>query len=462
MSTVGISFGSATSGTGFDVASTVASIMAVERTPETAWATRTTTLQGQDAVLSTLGTNTSALSAAMAALTSFDGVFSQKTGATSDSTYVVLTNVTNSADIASHTISVQALAQTSRQRSDVVPASTTLSGTLKLTVGSGTEHDIAIAASSTLAQVASQVNAAAVGVTASLITDSNGSRLVLTSGTSGAAGEISADSSGLTDSSGNSLPLTEVQAGTDAAYTLDGASLTSSSNTVSTALTGVTFQLVAANGGRGTTSTPTTLQVAADTSSVSTALSTFVSAYNSLATNLNAQEGKDSSGNAEPLFGNPIVQQLQSSLSSALSFVKGTYSTTTGATQPMSLATLGIATGTDGTLTLDSSTLTSVLTSRLSDMTTFFQETKNFGQNFSKTLLNLSNTGNGALALAVSNNTAEERTLADNKTNLETRLSVYQTNLTQELTTANEILQSIPTQLKGITALFDAITGKTS
>lgn len=462
MSTVGISFGSATSGTGFDVASTVASIMAVERTPETAWATRTTTLQGQDAVLSTLGINTSALSAAMAALTSFDGVFSQKTGATSDSTYVVLTNVTNSADIASHTISVQALAQTSRQRSDVVPASTTLSGTLKLTVGSGTEHDIKIAASSTLAQVASQVNAAAVGVTASLITDSNGSRLVLTSGTSGAAGEITADSSGLTDSSGNSLPLTEVQAGTDAAYTLDGASLTSSSNTVSTALTGVTFQLVAANGGRGTTSTPTTLQVAADTSSVSTALSTFVSAYNSLATNLNAQEGKDSSGNAEPLFGNPIVQQLQSSLSSALSFVKGTYSTTTGATQPMSLATLGIATGTDGTLTLDSSTLSSVLTSRLSDMTTFFQETKNFGQNFSKTLLNLSNTGNGALALAVSNNTAEERTLADNKTNLETRLSVYQTNLTQELTTANEILQSIPTQLKGITALFDAITGKTS
>ena len=466
MGTVGISFGSATSGTGFDVASTVSSILAVERTPETAWATRTTALQAQDTVLSTLGTNTSALSTALATLTGFDGVFSQKTGATSDTTAVVLTNVTSAADIASHTLSVQTLAQTSKDHSNAVASGATLQGTLKLTVGSGTEQDVTIAAGSTVAQVASQINAASLGVTASLITDSSGTRLSLTSGTSGTAGELTIDSSGVTDSTSTPLSFVESQPGVDAAYTLDGASLTSSSNTVSTALSGVTFQLVGTTSNSSvtgtTSSTSVTLQVAADTSSVATALSTFVSAYNTLAKSLTAQEGKDSSGNAEPLFGSPVVQELQSGLSAALSFVNGTYSTVSGATQPVSLSTIGITAGTDGTLTLDTSTLSSALSSRYADITTFFQTAGNFGQNFATTLNNLGNSGTGVLALASGNNSTEESTLADNKTNLEARLSTYQTNLTTELTTANEILQSIPSQLKGITALFDAITGNTS
>ncbi len=465
MSTVGISFGSATSGTGFDVATTVSSIMAVERTPETAWATRTTTLQAQDTVLSTLGTEASALSSALATLTSFDGVFSQKTGATSDTAAVVLTNVTSSAEVESHTLTVQTLAQTSKDRSNTIVSGTTLSGTLKLTVGSGTQQSVFLDSGSTVKQIASRINSASVGVTASVITDSSGSRLTLTSGTSGAGGEVTIDSSGVTDSTGTALSFTEVQPGVDAAYTLDGASLTSSSNTISTALTGVTFQLVgltSTSGSSSSTDNATTLQIAADTSSVSTALSTFVSAYNTLAKALTAQEGKDSSGNAEPMFGSPVVQQLQSGLAAALSFVNGTYSTATGATQPVSLATLGITAGTDGTLTLDTSALSSALSSRLSDITTFFQTTGYFGQNFATTLNNLGSTGAGALGLAISNNTTEESTLADNKTALEARLSVYQTNLTTELTTANEILQAIPSTLKGITALFDAITGNTS
>ena len=48
MGTVGINFGSATSGTGFDVTTTVSAIMSNLRAPETAWATRTTALQSQD------------------------------------------------------------------------------------------------------------------------------------------------------------------------------------------------------------------------------------------------------------------------------------------------------------------------------------------------------------------------------------------------------------------------------
>src|ERR1700712_834824 len=83
MSTVGINFGSATGGTGFDVATTVTSIMDNYRLPETAWAKQTTALQAQDTALSTIGTDLSALSASLETLTSFDGSFSQKDGAVS-------------------------------------------------------------------------------------------------------------------------------------------------------------------------------------------------------------------------------------------------------------------------------------------------------------------------------------------------------------------------------------------
>ncbi len=452
---VGISFGSATSGTGFDVATTVASIMTVERTPETAWATQTTALQAQDTVLSTLGTNMSALSTALSSLTNFDGVFSTNTGATSDSSTVALTTVGSTAAAGTHTLTVTNIAATSKQYSSAVASTATLGGTLKLTVGSGTANSLTISAGSTVAQVAAQINASSAGVAASVVTDSNGSHLSLVSGTSGAAGELTVDSSGVTASSGGALSFTESTPGVDAAYTLDGISLTSSSNKISTALTGATFQLLAPT----STGSSVLLEIEPDTSSVSTTLSTFVSAYNTLIKALAAQEANDSTGTAQPLFGSPVISQLQSSLSSALSF---TSSSTSTSTTPISLVSLGITTGTDGTLTLDTSALSSALSANLSGVESFFQSAGNFGQNLSTALINLGSSGTGALALATANNSTQETELATNKTNLEARLGTYETDLTTELTTANQILQSIPTTLKGITALFDAITGNTS
>ncbi len=453
---VGISFGSATSGAGFDVTTTVASIMAIQRTPETAWATRTTALQTQDTALTALGTNVSALSTALSSLTSFDGVFASKGGATSNTDAVILTNVGNSASIASHTLTVSRLAQTSQYYSGAVASSSTLAGTLKLTIG-GNETDLTIGSGSTVAQVAAQINSSSAGVKASVITDSNGSRLALTSATSGSAGELTVDSSALTNSGTSSaVSFTESQAGVDAAYTLDGASLTSSSNTISSALTGITFQLL------GTTTSNVTLQIAADTSSVSTTIQSFVTAYNALTKALNAQEAKDSSGTAMPLFGNPVISQMQSGLATALNFTGSTSSSSTSSANAVSLSTLGLSVGSDGTLTLDSSALSAALSSKLDAVTSFFQNAGNFGQNFASSLETMGSSGTGAVALALKNNSDEESTLADNKTNLETRLSTYEANLTTELTTANEILQAIPTTLKGITALFNAITGNTS
>ena len=55
MGTVGLSFGSATSGQGFDVATTVTQIQAAESAIETPWQNQLTTLQAQDTVFTFAG-----------------------------------------------------------------------------------------------------------------------------------------------------------------------------------------------------------------------------------------------------------------------------------------------------------------------------------------------------------------------------------------------------------------------
>ena len=149
-----------------------------------------------------------------------------------------------------------------------------------------------------------------------------------------------------------------------------------------------------------------------------------------------------------------MVSRIQSALSSALSFTKGGLSTSS-----LSLVSLGVTTNIDGTLSLDTDALSSALSNRYSDAQTFFQQAGEFGQNFVSVLNTLGSTGNGTLALAKAANASTESDLANNKTKLEARLSDYETNLTAELNTANQILQAIPNQLKQVTALFDAING---
>jgi flagellar hook-associated protein 2 len=449
MSVVGINFGSATSGTGFDVASTVASIMAIQRTPETAWKTQITALQAQDTALTTLGTDLSSLTTALSALTSFDGAMSAKSGASSDSTVATLLSADFTARAGSHTLTVTSLAQTSTQNSDAIAANDTLSGTFTLQVGSGQAKSITLdSTNNTLAGLAAAINAAGMGVTADVITGSSGSRISLISQTSGSAGNLTVTSA-LTDSATSTALNFQVgQAGKDAAFNIDGMDMTSSSNTVTSAIPGVTVQLLSPS------STGTQIQIVNDTSAVSTALTSFVTAYNKLITDMTTQEGKDSTGVAEPLYGTPVLSQIQAQISLAL----GTASTGSGSL--MYLTQLGISAGTDGKLSLDSSTLSSQLNENFSDTTSFFQNAGNFGQKLLTTLGNLGATGaNSTIKMALSQNADEESRLTDNTTALETRLTTYQASLTAELNMANQILQGIPGQLDEINQIYAAITG---
>jgi flagellar hook-associated protein 2 len=125
-----------------------------------------------------------------------------------------------------------------------------------------------------------------------------------------------------------------------------------------------------------------------------------------------------------------------------------------------SLTSLGISVNNNGSLTLDASSLDSVLNTDFSSVVGFFQNANSWGQSFNTMLTNAGTSSKtGILALASTSNSSIESTLNANISREQSLISIQQTSLTAELNSANEILQEIPTELEGVNELYSAITG---
>jgi flagellar hook-associated protein 2 len=559
MATVGLSFGSPTSGTGFDVSSTVASIVSNLQNVETPWKNQLTSLQGQDTVLSNLGTLFSNLSNDISQLTDFQGVLAQKTGSSSNTNVLELTSASSTAAAGTHTVTVANLAQTSSGYIDPVSnTSDTLAGSIQIAVNGGKAQAFNLSDLSSseqnLAGLAGAINSAGIGVSASVLTDSAGSRLSLVSSTSGAAGQLTV-SSNLTDANQDStsnptgaLGYNDTVDGKDANLTVDGVTLKSASNTVSNLIPGVTFQLLAPTA----SNSPVQVVIANYNSNVESTVSSMISDYNALIGALNAQEGNDSTGKAQPMFGSPTISLLQQqllgsvnsenpngyldavsnsgdTLSGSITIQAGTGAAKTitldstdntlsglasainasgagveanlvtnslgtqlvlesqqsGANGQLtvsssiadvtnsntklnynpssdltSLSALGISVNNDGTLTLDSSTLDSLLNTDFGGVVGFFQNANSWGTNFASMLNNAgSGSSEGIVKLAENSNSTIETNLNASISKEESLIATQQKALTAELNSANEILQQIPSQLNGVNEIYAAITG---
>lgn len=473
MGSVGLNFGSATSGAGFDVTSTVNQIVTNLQSVETPWKSRLTALQSKDTALSSLGTQISTLSTDLQNLTDFSGTLAYKTGSSSDTSVLSLSSASAQSVAGTHTIVVQNLAQTSSAASDSVGSNDVLTGGITFKVGSGSWQTVNVGDSSsaaTLSGLSAAINSADLGVTASVLTNADGTqRLSLVSQTHGAAGQITianasnnaASPTTLADSTkadaNTGLGLATIQDGKDAAITVDGVKLTSASNTVTNAIPGVTFQLLS-TGTASSDGTPQTVQVviANDTSSIESAINTFVNDFNTVMKAVNAQEGKDSSGNPEPLYGTSVLSQMQQSLLSAVS-------SSFGSNTINSLISLGITANTsaDGTISLNADTLSSALNNNFDQVVSLFQDTGSFGSSFTSTLegLGTDKTQGGLIGLALSEDSSQETTLNDNISKQEARIAIEKTNLTTELNEANQILQAIPSMINQVNEMYSAITG---
>jgi flagellar hook-associated protein 2 len=458
MGSVGISFGNPTSGQGFDVSSTVSQIVTNLRAVETPWQNQLTALKAQDTALTNMGTDLSTLATSLSSLSEFDGIFSQMEGSSSDNSVVELTSATAGAVAGSYTVVVSQLAQTYSYSGTAVGAKDTLAGSLEIngqtiTISDGTATDgngDTIPANNTLSSLMACINAGSYGVTATIVTGTAGSQLALMSDTSGAAGAVTLDGSALKDATTGVTGVTFglVQQGQDAVLSVDGVSTTSSTNTVTTAIPGVTMQLLAAAKNESVQ-----VEITTDTTDVQSAVTTFVSAYNTVVHDLTTQEGDDASGNPEPLYGTPELALLQEQLQQSLTFVQSSGTIT-------SLSQLGISATDNGTLSLNSTMLGSALGNNYQDVVNFFQGSDSFGSTMTTTLNNVGNNDpDGVIYLALTQDSTQESQLSTNISNEESSISAQQTQLTTELNAANYTLEEIPSQLDEVNEMYSAITG---
>ena len=455
MGTVGISFGSPTAGTGFNVSDTVSQIVANLQNVEAPWKSQLANLQSQDTAISSLGSLLSTLSNDVSQFTDFEGVLSQKEGSSSDTSVLALTSASSSAVAGTHTIVVNSLAATSSGYLDeIANSSDTLTGSISIKVGSGAAHTITLdSGDNTLSDLAAAINSAGIGVTAGIISDTNGSRLSLVSGTSGTAGDLTVTSAITDSSTSTALDFNNAVSGANASLIVDGINVSSASNTVSTVIPGVTFQLLATSPVTNGTPENIQVQIVNDTASVTSSLDQFVSDYNSVVSAINAQEANTSSGTAAPLFGTPTLTLLQEQ-------ILGSINSENSQGDIGSITQLGITVNDDGTISLDSATLNNELNSDYSGVVSFFQNPNSWGIYFSNTLNNLGTSNvTGTLALALSSDSATESTLNQNISTENLLISSQQISLTEELTSADETLQAIPSNLDNINELYSAITG---
>src|SRR6202000_2601323 len=144
MGTIGLSFGSPTSGQGIDVASTVTQMVTQLKATETPYKNQLTALQSQDTVISNLGSLLSTLSNDITGLTDPAGVLSGKQGSSSDTNKLALLSADTTATAGRHTVTVQDLAQTSTEASSAVGANDILSGSFSFHIGSGTSQTVSV------------------------------------------------------------------------------------------------------------------------------------------------------------------------------------------------------------------------------------------------------------------------------------------------------------------------------
>ncbi|CAN5403120.1 flagellar filament capping protein FliD [soil metagenome] len=206
----------------------------------------------------------------------------------------------------------------------------------------------------TMEGVASAINAAKAGVTATVVSDSAGARLMIKS----ASGEEQAFTLDATEGATPGLSALNIGVGAtgtsigsaakDAIVALDGVALKRDTNSISDLIPGVKLDLVSVS------TTPVTLGSTRPTAAITQAVSDFVATYNEYFATVKTATDPSTGSLRNDMAAKALQQGLQ-----ALTLTEVTSSGSPGA--PLTLAGIGIGTNRDGTLTVDSAKLTQAL-----------------------------------------------------------------------------------------------------
>jgi flagellar hook-associated protein 2 len=292
--------------------------------------------------------------------------------------------------------------------------------------------------SNNLNTMVSQINGLGAGVTASVLTTSNGDFLSLTANATGATTLQLNDLS----AGGSTNIITAADQGTDAKFQLNGIPIDQSSNTVNNVIPGLTLTIA------GKSTSATTLTLASNSSQLSNDLQSFVTNYNAVATAVQAQTG--TSGGA--LVGDATIVQLQQTMQQMLSH----FSSSTGSVG--SLSDLGVTFGgINGQLSYDPTVVEGMSSSQLTDALNFVGSTTSGLGGFSQNFDQFSNSVTGLIQTEIASDTTSD---AKFQTQIETttnQINTMQQNLAKQIEASDALESAYESQQTELTASLQGL-----
>jgi len=475
---------------GINTANIVSALVAVELAPLTALSAQAALDSAQISAFGTMQAEFSSLATTANAMATPDA-WQSKTASSSNSSVATIA-VTTAAQPGTFTLNVNQLALTQKLTSTGIPTGSTVgSGTLTFQAGTWTGSgstatfaattgsapvSITVSATDTVASLAASINASNAGVTATVFNDGTSDHLLLASSATGAAAGFTVTA---TDGSGNpstnglanyaltadatthvinptgmAASGTPIQFAQNAQVTVNGLAVTSATNTLSNNIPGVTINLLAASttnyGAANQVNAPVTLTVSQDLTGEVSNIQAFVSAYNTLVTDISAQTAYDPSTNTASLFqGDGTIVGLQSILSSMVGSISN------GSSVYKRLSDVGIQVQTDGTLSINTAALSAAANNGTELQKLFI--TNNNDPATDGFALKFGNFAAGALAaggLVANKAAALQTTLTQNKTDqatINTNAAALRTRLDAQYT-------ALDTQMASLNALNSYVT----
>ncbi|WP_296662708.1 flagellar filament capping protein FliD [Paraburkholderia sp.] len=344
---------------------------------------------------------------------------------------------------------------------------------LTISVGSSS-FSVTPKAGDTLANIASEINTAGSGanVNASVVTDSSGQQhLVVTQPGGSSASPVTVKANPSTDAMvaaiAKALPAstaapttgtavgassiialsgagwTQTSAAQSAQLTINGTQITSALNTVN-ALSGVTLSLSSAAVG-----TNQTLTVAQDTTTMANEISTFVSSYNTVVSTISSLTQFDATNptGSGTMLGDSMINAITSSFGTIIGGrIKGSGVTAT-------LADLGVTLNSNGTLSLNSTTLGNALQNNSSKVAAVFNSTNGIGQQLYSKLKTFTQTG-GAISLRETALSNDLKSVTTQTTKLQTYIAQLTSMYQDQFTMLNTIMSTTNNETQYLTQLF--------
>lgn len=457
-------------GSGLNITEIVNALVKADTSAKQTQITRQTS--NNTALISGIGSLRSALTAfqdAMKKLNDKNAPSFNAYSAKSANEAVVKITSSNSAVTGSYDVIVDKLATGSKVASQQFAggASSSISAG-KLTISQGGKtYDLDVASGATLQSVRDQINKemSANGITANIVNEQGGSRLVLSSTTTGAGSDISLSGiaeleiDGTSQMSGTGAGYITALA-QDAELTIDGLKVTSATNTVDKAISGLTLQLtgVSARTGSGSTGSPTAVTVAADNDGLKKSIQSFVDAYNTMQKAITSltSTSRDSDDNLilGPLTNDPTTRSLLGDVRKVLSEVGAGDSLTT-------LSQLGINTQKDGTLEFNSIKFTSAMDDKKlgAEVQNLFTGTNGIFERMNNAIDPYNKT-DGSLATRKSNLDKAAKQLSDQQEALDRRTESLTASLTKQYVALDTALGKMKAQADQITSIFEAINAQ--